>query len=145
MRITGLFTTVVVLAAVAGVCQGGERLSGREQRRVARKRARKARQKVVEAQPLTSEFRDTTRLTPRTEGKSGRIDDTKMTDRRLDDNLARQLRQSRKAEKGKVGETDLTAVTEEEERRAREREEARKKRIGLQKKRKVDLTIFFDW
>lgn len=146
MKILALLITCAAILIGLSPCYGAERLDARMKRQEARKKVRKAEQKDVEAQSIGAMAREERRLTPDTEGKAGRVNDQKAPASRLDDNLARRMRDIFKLAKEKIGEQkDLLAETEATERRARAEERARLARQRVTKKRKVDLTVLLDW
>jgi len=146
MKIIAVLGVCLASFFLLSPCHGAERLSQREKRRKARKQARKSRRKVVEAQSMREMFKDHLRLVPETEGKAGKIRDQKPPLPRLEYNLAVRMRKLFKLTQEKLGKKrDLLAQTAAAERRAKAEEDARMKAQRLRKKRKVDLTVFFDW
>lgn len=146
MRIIGLLGICLALFSLLSPCQAADRLGQRERRRKARKQARRARQKVVEVDTIRQMFRDEMKLVPETEGQAGKIKDQKPPSSRLEYNLAVRIRKLFKLTQQKLGKRrDLLAQTMAAERKARAEEAARMKERHLRKKRKVDLTVFFDW
>ncbi len=137
----GVFVACLVLAPAAGAA---ERVDQRLKRKE-RKEARKVRAKAVEAANIRKTFKDQQRLQPETEGKAGRVGDRKLTDERLEQNLAKEMREIFRLAKQKLGKKrNLLAETEAAERKARAEEKARLQQYRVRKKRKVDLTILFD-
>lgn len=146
MKIIALLGVCLASFFLLSPCHGAERLSQREKRSKARKGARKARQKVVEVDTIRQMFKDEMKLVPETEGKAGKITDQKPPPPRLEYNLAVRMRKLFKLTQEKLGkEKDLLAQTVAAERRAKAEEDARMKAQRLREKRKVDLTVFFDW
>ncbi|MFH1731259.1 MAG: hypothetical protein ABIF82_06380 [Planctomycetota bacterium] len=146
MRIIALLGICLALFSLPSPCGAAEGLDQRETRRKARKEARKARQKVVEVDTIRQMFKDEMKLVPETEGKAGKIVDQKPPPPRLEYNLAVRMRKLFKLAQEKVGkQRDLLAQTMAAEREARAEEAARMREQLLREKRKVDLTVFFDW
>jgi hypothetical protein len=137
---------VVFFAAVlAGLpCRAAERLGLRQGGRL-RGARRKVRQKAEDAELVIDTEKDTARLVVEPEGKAGKVADRKLEPRRLHYGLATRLREEQKAERQKLTEKDLRAITEAEERRARAEAERRARERRLRRKRKIDLTVFLDW
>jgi hypothetical protein len=120
--------------------------TSREKRRARRKVQRKAEQKEKETASIANTYKDTPKLDPDTMGEAGKVDDRKVSDRRLDHNLAERVRELHKAEKTKLVKKELTKITEAAEEKRREEEEAERERRKRQHKRqKIDLSILFDW
>ncbi len=137
----GVFGACVLLGSTAGAA---ERVDQRVKRKE-RKEVRKVQAKVIEEANIRKAFKDQDRLTPETEGKADRVRDRKLTDERLDQNLAKEMREIFRLAKQKLGKKrDLLAQTEATERKARAQEQARLQQYRVRKKRKVDLTILFD-
>lgn len=146
MKIFPLLVVCVAFSFGLSPSDAGERVDARVKKQKARKKARKSKQKVVEARNIGAVAKDERRLTPDTEGKSGRVTDQKMRVSRLGHGLAKKLRDAFKLAKEKLGkQKDLLAQTEAAERKARAEERARRARNRLHKKRKVDLTVILDW
>jgi len=145
MRRLALCIGLLCCVAAAAPASGADRLSERERRREVRKRRRKVKQKVVEAKSIGEMARDTTRLEPKVDGVSGKVTGRKLEGERLARNLAVRVRELFKLAQEKLeGQRTLRAEIEAEERRAKKLEKQRQEQ-RLRRKRKVDLTIFFDW
>ena len=146
MKILVFLTTCAAFLCGLVPCQAAERVDAQVKRQKARKESRKAVRKAVEAQSMRETARTEQRLIPDTGGTAGKISDQKPEPSRLDHNLARRMRELFKFTREKVGKKrDLLAETEAAERKARAEERARAERYRIREKRKVDLTVLFQW
>ena len=138
----------VVLVILLGGCAGfaGEPVSPRETRREARAKERKADEQARGSSAAGALDRDAQRLDEPGVGKVAKSEGDKVRPDRLDDGLARRVRESEKLVGEKLGRMrDLEALAEAEESRARAEKEAREKEGAERQKRKIDLTVFWDW
>ena len=146
MRLACLAIAMAVGLSAAVPCRAADAETPSEKRREARKEHRKVKQKAEETANIAKTFKDDTRIPPETETVAAKISDGKVPSRRLEASRAQRFRDLFKLTEEKLlKEKDLRAITEAEEQRARAREEAQQKEQALKKKRKIDLTIFFDW
>ena len=141
----------VFIAALCSACllaqpsRASDRLSAAEKRRAARKKRRKLEQKTLEAKGALIPDKSLRRIDSEAEGKAGKISDQKTDHGRLEQSLAKAFRGLFKLKREKVVKKDLTALAEAAERKARAEEVAQRRRNRLSRKRKIDLTFFFNW
>ena len=146
MKVLAFLTASVAVFLLTAPCGAGERMSARERRKKVREKARKVEQKAVEAKSLSEILRDKARLVTESEGKAGKIRDRKLKPSRLEENLARRMRELYKLGKEKLSkEKNLAVLAEAEERKAKAEQAAQNRRNRLETKRKIDVTILLDW
>jgi len=146
MRLISLAVTLALGLVASVPCRAADADTPAEKRREARKVHRKVKQKSEEAANIAKTFRDNTKIPPEAEAVAAKINDGGVPSRRLEASRARRFRELFKLTEEKLlKEKDLRAITEAEERRARAREETQQNEQALKHKRKIDLTIFFDW
>ena len=146
MRLVCLAIALAVGLTAAVPCRAADAETPSDKRREARKEHRKVEQKAEETANVAKTFKDETKIPPEEEAVAAKIEDGKVPARRLEESRAQRFRELFKLTEEKLlKEKDLRAITEAEEQRARAREEAQQKAQADKHKRKVDLTIFFDW
>jgi hypothetical protein len=147
MRLPLFIVLMFVIAGADGVAAG--RLSGREGRREKRREARRASRRLEAKERERSAAEDNRRDSMRLEGqqderdaKSGRIDDRRVGDRRLDRDMARKFREEAKAPREKLEPEDLRKQTRIEDAEARAEDLLQRRREMY---RRDTVTIILDF